>query len=161
DLGARKAVLAIALATVCLGLLAWQVGGVARAAWRTHLLERETARLSARMESIIAARDRADAARTRIEAMLALRPPASQTRLLGEVQRITPGTWQLLQWRQPGPDTLEVTLRAQSPDVAAIVSAWEASPLLQDVTPATSSRGDELTLQARLTPLVRQQEAAR
>jgi hypothetical protein len=37
--------------------------------------------------------------------------------------------------------------------VAAIVAKWEASPLLQDVTPATGGAAGEVTLQARLTPL--------
>ena len=152
ELGARRPLVAAVAATLALALLAWQAGGWARAAWRTHLLERETAQLSARMEAIIDARARADAARARIDAMLALRTPASQTRLLAEAKRVTPGTWQLLLWRQPAPDLLEVTLRATNPDVPAIVAAWEASPLFQEVTPG-AGRADALTLQARLTPI--------
>jgi hypothetical protein len=88
--------------------------------------------------------------------MLALRTPASQTRLLAEVKRVTPGTWQLASWSQPGPESLEVTLRAANADVAAIVAAWEASPLFQDVTPASGAGAGEIRLQAKLTPLPEQ-----
>ncbi len=153
ELGARRPLLAAVLGTLVLALFAWQLGQLARAAWVTHLLESQTRELGSRMESIIDARARADAARARVDAMLALRTPASQTRLLGEAQRITPGTWQLMLWRQPSPETLEVTLRAPNADVAAIVAAWEASPLFEDVTPGSGTRGDTLTLQARLSAL--------
>ena len=153
QLQARRPLVAAVVGTLLAAVMAWQVGGIARAAWRTHLLEGKTEALSAGMQRIIEAREQADLARARIDAALALRTPASQTRLLGEVLQITPGAWQLLSWRQPSPEILEVTLRAANPDVPSIVAAWEASPLLQDVTPSTSRRGDELTLQARLTPL--------
>ena len=70
-----------------------------------------------------------------------------------EIARITPaGDWSTMQWQQPGPETLEVTLKGNGLDAAAIVNAWEQSPLLQDVTPATANRPDELLIQAKLTP---------
>ena len=152
QLSSQRNLIITVAATVAAAMLAWQGASAARVAWRAHSVERQIAELSAGMEKIIAARDQADAARARIDAALALRPPASQTRLLGEVQRITPGAWQLVAWSQPGPDVLEVTLRTPNPDVAAIVAAWESSPLLQEVTPASSGRSDEVILQAKLTP---------
>jgi hypothetical protein len=130
----------------------WQLAGLARTHWEVARVEERIARVSAHLEPVITARERADRAQAEIARLLALRPPSSQTRLLAEIKRVTPGSWQLHLWNQPSPDILEVTLKAASPDVPAIVSAWEKSPLLQDVTPATSGRADELKLQARLTP---------
>jgi hypothetical protein len=153
QINSRRKQIAFGAGVFVLALLAWQAASVARIAWRTHSVDRQTASLSAGMTKTIDARARADEARARIDALLALRTPASQTRLLAEVRRITPGDWQLAAWSQPGPDPLEVTMRASAPDVAAIVAKWEASPLLQDVTPATGGAAGEVTLQARLTPL--------
>jgi hypothetical protein len=156
QLDSQRPMIAAAVATIVLALLAWQGASAARVAWRAHSVERQIDQLSASMEKIIAAREKADAARARIDAVLALHAPASQTRLLGEVKRITPGTWQLMAWSQPSPEVLEVTFRIAKADVSAIVAAWEASPLLQEVTPSTSNRADEVTLQAKLTPLAEQ-----
>lgn len=159
--GARPERIALGAATLALAAIAWQGASAARVAWRAHSAERQIERLSAGMTRILGARERADAARARIDAVLALHAPASQTRLLGEVARLTPGKdWQILNWTQPTPETLQVTLRATNPDVAAIVSAWESSPYLQEVTPAASSRRDEVIVEARLTPIQAQLEAA-
>lgn len=137
-------------------LLSWQAAGVARAMWSTHLAEGWIAQLSARMEKIISARERADAAQARIDALMALRTPASQTRLLGEVKRLTPGNWEMVDWSQASPELLEVTFVMPNADVAAIVAAWEGSPLFQGVTPASGRQPDQVVLQARLTPLLEQ-----
>jgi len=145
------------IATVVGGLvlvaLLWQAAGVARAAWEVRAIHRRIDFITERLADIVTARERADAAQARIDAVLSLRPPASQTRLLGEIARITPGTWQLLSWNLSNPETLEVTLRMDNPDPASVVAAWEASPLLVDVTPANRGRQGELTLQARIVPL--------
>ena len=133
--------------------LLWQAAGVARAAWEVRAIQRRIDVITERLADIVTARERADAAQARIDAVLALRPPASQTRLLGEIARITPGTWQLLSWNLSNPETLEVTLKTDNPDPASVVAAWEASPLLADVTPANRGRQGELTLQARVVPL--------
>lgn len=149
--------LATGAGALVLALLAWQLAGVLRVSSEIRKVEQRTAPLEKKLEAIIEARTRADEAVAKIEALLALRPPASQTRLLGEIQKITPGTgWELMSWHQPGPETLEAMLKGGTLDTAAIVTAWEQSPLLQEVSPATGSRMDELTLQARLTPLPEQ-----
>ena len=153
QLGTQLPLVAAALATLVTALLVWQVAGVARAASEVGSIEQRIDRLSARLEKIITARENADAAQVRIDTLLALRAPASQTRLLGEVKRLTPGVWQMMAWGQPSPEVLEVTLKMDNPDTAAIVAAWEGSPLLQEVAPATNSGPGQLTLQARLTPL--------
>lgn len=150
--------LATVVGALLLALLAFQLAGVWRVASEIRRVEQRTAPLEKKLEAIIAARTRADEAVAGIEALLALRPPASQTRLLGEIQKITPpgAGWELMSWHQPGPETLEATLKGVNLDTAAIVSAWEQSPLLQEVSPATGSRTGELVLQARLTPLPEQ-----
>lgn len=156
ELGNRLPLVAGVASMLVLALLAWQSAGVARAAWATHSIERQTAELSAPIEKIIAARERADAAQARIDRLLALRTPASQVRMLGEVKRLTPGNWEMAQWTQATPELLEVRFRMPNADVAAIVAAWEASPLFEEVTPTTATRPDEVGLQARLTPLANQ-----
>lgn len=146
-----------ALCALLLMLYAWQVGGAVRATYEASRIETRITSLEKRLDKIISARNRADDATAHIESLLALRPPASQTRLLAEVKRITPGTdWQLLSWQQPGPETIEATLKGSNLDISAIVTAWEQSPLLQDVTPSTGSRINEPKLQAKLTPLAEQ-----
>lgn len=156
QLSAQLPLLVAGVGTVAVALMVWQTAGVFRAAWEVRSIERRTAVLSTRLEKIIAARERADAAQVRIDTLLALRPPASQTRLLGEVKRLTPGDWQLMAWGQPSPEVLEVTFKMANADAAAVVAAWEGSPLLQEVAPATTGSADELTLQAKLTPLQEQ-----
>lgn len=155
-LSSRLPLIAGVAATLVLAMLAWQAASLARAVWSTGSIERQIASLSTRMEKIIGARERADTAQARIDSLLALRTPASQTRLLGEVKRLTPGNWEMLSWVQSSPELLEVTFKMPNADVAAIVAAWEASPLLEEVTPSTSPRPDEVALQARLTPLAEQ-----
>lgn len=145
--------IATGVGSLVLAALLWQAAGVARAAWEVRAVQRRVDLITERLSNIVGARERADAAQARIDAALALRPPASQTRLLGEVAALTPGTWELLSWNLSNPETLEVTLKMANPDPAAIVAAWEASPLLADVTPANRGRQGELTLQARVVPL--------
>ena len=131
----------------------WQLAGIARAYSENGKVQTRISQLEERLDSVIAARNTADEAAATVESLLKLRPPASQTRLLTEIAKITPpGDWNIMQWQQPGPETLEVTLKGSRLDAAAIVSAWEQSPLLQDVSPVSSSRPDELVIHARLTP---------
>lgn len=154
---AQSALLATAAAAIVVALFAWQAAGLIRVAQETRYYEERIAALEKRLDAVITARGSADESLARIEALLALRPPASQTRLMGEIHRITPGSdWRIMLWQMPGPETVEITLKGANLDAAAIVQAWEQSPLLQDVTPASGSRTDEVTLQARLTPLTEQ-----
>ena len=153
QLGRRLPMLGAGLALLVLALLVAQVAGIARAAWEVRAVEQRIDLLNARLEKVITARETADAAQERIETLLALRAPLSQTRLLGEIKRLTPGSWEMVAWTQPSPAVLEVTIKGEGLDAAAIVSAWEQSPYLQEVAPAPTSGEGQLTLQARLTPL--------
>lgn len=137
---------------ILLAGLCWQLAGVAHAYAKNREIETRITQLEGRLESVITARNIADELSANIDSLTSLRPPSSQTRLMAEISRITPtGDWSVLQWHQPGPETLEVTLRGNGLDASAIVAAWEKSPLLHDVAPSTSSRPGELSIQARIT----------
>lgn len=153
QLAGQWRLIAIGIGSLVLAALLWQAAGVGHAAWEVRAVQRRIDLITDRLSDIVDARERTDAAQARVDAALALRPPASQTRLLGEVAALTPGTWELLSWNLSNPETLEVTLKMANPDPAAVVAAWEASPLLADVTPANRGRQGELTLQARVVPL--------
>lgn len=157
QLRTQSPLIAACVGAMALALLVWQLAGIWRVSSEIRDVTQRTTPLEAQLDTIIDARARTDAASVDINALLALRPPASQTRLLGEIATITPGTdWKLMIWQQSGPETLEVTLKGDQLDASAMVTAWEQSPLLQEVTPATGSKTDELTLQAHLTPLQEQ-----
>lgn len=156
QLSTQLPLVAAVVGTLLLASMVWLGAGVARAAWEVRLIEHRIDRLNTRLEKIISARAKADAAQERIHSLLALRPPASQTRLLGEVKRLTPGQWQLMSWTQSSPELLEVSFKMANADTSAVVAAWEGSPLLQEVAPATVTRAGELTLQAKLSALQEQ-----
>ena len=152
QLHAQWPLLAAGAGCLVVAAFCWQLAGVAHAYMENAAVEGRIAQLEQRLESVINARNAADEAGATIDALLKLRPPASQTQLLAEIGKITPpGDWRIMQWQQPGPETLEVTLKGSGLNASAIVDAWEHSPLLQDVTPATSSRPDELVIQAKLS----------
>ena len=153
QLQAQWPLLATAVGGLVLALFCWQLTGIAHAYAENSALEKRTAQLEQRLESVISAKNAVDQASDTIASLLALRPPASQTQLMAEIARITPaGDWHVIQWQLPSTETLEVTLKGSKLDSAAIVKAWEESRFLQDVTPTSSTAG-ELTLRAKLTPL--------
>lgn len=136
---------------VVLAAFAWQFGSGLRALWGLAEAERRAGRVEAGLEQILQARERAEADRLAIEDLLALRPPVPQIALLAEATRLMQDTeWRPDLWSQPNPETLEVRFTAPRMDGEAIVAAWEASPLFSDVTPSLASRGDGMTLNARV-----------
>lgn len=143
--------LATCAGAVVLAMFSYQLAAIARAHRDILATQQRVTALERHLDTVITARTRADDALSNVDAMLALRPPASQTRLMGEIARITPGAgWQVMLWQQATPEALEVTLRGSVPDATDVVGAWEQSALLADVTPATGARSDELTIRARL-----------
>ncbi len=159
QLQAQWPLLATIAGCLVFGLFCMQIAGIGRAYVENSRLEKRTAQLEKHLESVITARNTVDEATGKIDALLALRPAASQTQLMAEIAKITPaGNWSVIQWQQPSPETLEVTLKGSGLDTSAVVSAWEKSPLLQDVTPASSGASDELTIRARLTAQYGKQE---
>lgn len=155
QLQAQWPMLALVSGCMVTAVFCWQLAGIARAYVEHGSVENRIEQLEKRLDSVITARNTADEAAASIELLMKLRPPASQTQLQAEIAKVTPpGDWRIMQWHQPGPETLEVTMKGNGMDATAIVNAWEQSPLFQDVTPATSNRPDELLIQARLTPQV-------
>ena len=137
--GAAAAVLAALLVGAgALKVSIWQV-------------ERDIADREQALEKIIDARDAALQGRAAIDALLALRPPASQTELLTLASRLMRGNWQLVEWKMLDPQSLELTARMENPDPRAIVSAWEASRRFSGVTAEIGgARQDSVTVKARV-----------
>lgn len=142
---------AAAVGLLLLAAFAWQLGSGLRAMARLHAVQAELGALEADLERILTAREQAEADRREIDALLALRPPAPQYRMLAEAARLMTGTdWRIALWSQPNPDVLEVTFSLPNPDSQRIVAAWEDSPLFADVSPSLARQGDGMTLRMRV-----------
>lgn len=163
------------MATQYRGLLVAGAIGVAVALLTTSLVaalalvvsigqvEAEIADQDEGLQRILAAREQAGRDAEAIERLLALRPPASQVELAGEVAALLPaGDWQLLEWRMPDPRTLELDLRMPQADPAALVEAWEASPRFSGVTVDLLQAPGEIGIRADVErlPVVPQPEGA-
>lgn len=137
------------------GAAALAVAGPMASAARLHL---EAGRVERRIEGqgeglqrILAAREAAERDAAAIDALVALRPPASQIQLLAAVLEVMPaGGWELLEWRMPDPGRLEVDVRMASPDPQALVAAWERSGLFDDVSAELARANDEIGVRARI-----------
>jgi hypothetical protein len=107
------------------------------------------------LQRILAAREQAGRDAEAIEALLALRPPASQVELIADVAPLLPpaGGWELREWRMPDPTSLELDLRMPQADQAAIVAGWEASPRFSGVTVDVLQAADEIGIRARIEPI--------
>lgn len=146
--GRRLAVGTVAAAAF---LVAWQVGALVPLAWREFALQRELARLEPSLGPIIGAREAAEADLVRIESLLALRPPRTQTDLMANVaQAAPPGAVRITRWQYDAGDGLQVTLELSQPDPQALVAAYEASPLLDAVSVEPGDGPQRLRLRARV-----------
>ena len=113
-------------------------------------LQQDIAEREQALEKIIDARDRAQQGRAAIDARLALRPPAGQVELLALVSGLMRGNWQLVEWKMQDAQTLEVTAKIVNADPSAIVSAWEASRRLTEVTAEIGKQPDTVVIKARV-----------
>lgn len=113
-------------------------------------VERDIADREKALEKIINARDAALQAQGAITQALALRPPAGQLELLSLMPRLFRGNWQLVEWKMPDAQTLEVTARMANPDPRAIVSAWEDSKRFAEVTAQLGRQADTVVVKARV-----------
>lgn len=137
-IGIGAAVLsALLVAVLALKVSIWQV-------------DRQIAAQEQALGKIIDARDRALQARAAIEAELALRPPAGQLELLALMGQLIPGQWQLLEWKMPDADTLQVTARMPNGDPRAIVTALENSKRFAEVTAEIGRQRDTVSIKARI-----------
>ncbi len=138
-----------AVAGLVVLLLAWQLGSALRAGIDQSRAHSASLDLDEPLRRILDARAEADAARANIEQLLALRDAQPQYRLLAEAARLMQGRqWQVRVWQQPTPQQLEITMLIPAADLEQLVSAWEASPLFEDVTGEITLRQDEVILRA-------------
>lgn len=143
--------IALGAGALVIGLFAFKVGEIARAAWALGQARAETERLGGDLARILGAREQADSERQAIDTLLALRPPASQTTLLGELTTAMPaGDWRIRVWSMPNRESVEATLSMARPDPQAIVAAWEASGRYRDVSVELTRRTDEIIVRARI-----------
>lgn len=124
--------------------------------------ERAIASQDDSLQQILTARESAERDASEIEALLELRPPAGQLQLLATVIGVMPaGNWQLLEWRMPDANTLEIDLRMPRPDPRALVGAWEASGQFRDVSAELGRAPDEIGIRAGIVrPSLRNAENA-
>ena len=148
--GRRLAVAGVAAAVF---LVAWQLGALLPLAWREFALQREMAQLEPSLGPIIDARESAERDMARVDSLLALRPPHSQTDLMANVaQAAPPGAVRITRWQYDAGDGLQVTLELRQPDPQALVAAYEASPLLDSVSVEPGDGPQRLRLRARIAP---------
>ena len=133
---------AAVMAALLVGVLALKVSN-----WQ---LDRDIAEREQALEKIIDARDRAQQGRAAIDARLSLRPPAGQVELLSLVSGLMRGNWQLVEWKMPDAQTLEVTAKMLNADPGAIVSAWEASKRFTEVTAEIGKQPETVMVKARI-----------
>jgi len=143
-----------ALAAGVLLLLAagMQLGEIVRARMVVHQAHTAATDLDAPLARILDARQNADLAQAEIAQLVALRSLRPTTSLMAELTRAVPGrNWQLRQWNQPTPDTVEIRIAAPGSDPEILVSALEASPMFRGVTPEIH-RNNDVTLRATVVP---------
>lgn len=140
-------VLATGLATASVGALLVACIALKVSIWQ---VDRDIQTREQALEKIIAARERALAARDAIDKSLALRPPAGQVQLLASVNGVMRGQWQLVSWNMPDADNLRLTATMPTADPSAIVTAWERSGQFTDVTAEMGSQPNEVIVKARV-----------
>lgn len=140
------AAVGIAAAAICLPL-----ASAIKLRAATYQLEREIAGQDVRLKRILDARDSTARDVEAIGRLLALRPAAGQVRLLAAVVGLVPaGAGELLEWRMPDADNLEVTLRMANPDPAGLVRSWEASELFDEVGVELGPNPQEVRIRAHI-----------
>lgn len=134
---AAAAIGTLLVAVISLKVSIWQVD--------RDIQDREQA-----LEKIIVARDRALAGQVAIDNTLAMRPPAGQVQLLSTVSTLMRGPWQLVEWKMPDADNLQLTANMPTADPSAIVTAWEASGQFRDVTAEMGAQPNQVVVKARV-----------
>ena len=100
------------------------------------------------VQAVLAAREKAMTDARAVDALLALRPPASQVGLLAAVSELLPGGWTLLEWHMPQPDKLALVARIANPDPRVLVESWESSGRFRNVTVELGKDAREVAIQA-------------
>lgn len=143
---------AIAVAALTLLLTGFELGSIARAQadiWRSQAA---ASKLDAPLKRILDARDATDSASAEITSLLALHGRRPVTSLMAELTRLMPNaSLQVSQWNQPTPDTVEIRMTTQGANPEQLVSAWEASPMFENVT-TELGRDNDLVIKATISP---------
>jgi len=114
-------------------------------------LEREIAAQDRGLQEILAAREAAMGDAVAVDALLALRPPAGQVELLAALPGLARGPGlQLMEWRMPEPDRIDVVLQMARPDPRALVEQWEASGRFRAVTVELGRDAKEVNIKAEV-----------
>lgn len=146
----RKILQSLAVALVLALVFAPLVSSI-RLLVKTALLERVIDSQTQEVESVLSARESAEADLAQVQALLALRPPARQLQLISTVVSATPGSgWQLLEWRMPDRSSLEVVMRMPNPNPTALVSGWEATRLFTKVSVDLGRTANEVGVKASI-----------
>ena len=145
----RRLLLVIVTGVAAAAIGALLVGGIALkvSIWQ---VDRDIQAREQALEKIIVARDQALAGQASIEKTLAMRPPAGQVQLLSTVARIMRGSWQLVEWKMPDANNLQLTIDMPTADPSAIVTAWEASGQFTDVTAEMGAQRNQVVVKARV-----------
>lgn len=143
--------IALGVAAVFVLAMAFEAGAIVRS-WIDIWQARNAAQtLDQPLKRILAARERADRDSAEASTLLSLRAVRTQTELLAELARLLPGNdWQLRRWEQPAGDRLTVTLLMPKASPEALVAAWEASPMFNEVTTDLSGKPNEITIKAHI-----------
>ena len=141
DKNLPKAAAAVAIALLL--LTGWQIGGIARAKIDVARATSAANSLDAPLRRILDARAASDLHAQQIQDLLALRGPARTSSLMASFAESIPGSdWQVRQWNQPTPDTLEVVMLAPSINPEALLKALESSKALSNITSDIDSNGE-------------------
>lgn len=157
DLARRQRGLALAAAAGLLALLfAAPIAGIVKLAWAGAQVRAQIAAQDQSLQAILNAREQAERDAARVEALLALRPPAGQLELLATAAGLLPPGARIMEWRMPNAQALEVVLRQNRPDPRALVEAWQRAGRFQDVGADLGRTPEEVTLRARILPATRE-----
>ena len=132
-------------------LIGWQVSAAAAwsiaEAWQASRLEA----LRAESAPLIDAREKAEAARTRMEALINLAAAPSDYVLVAEVKQRLPEDARLVGWLRD-PASLRVAVRTRERDPRVFVQAFSGHPLLGAVQANAVERGADVELLFDLDP---------
>ena len=145
----KTAFAASLLALASIGLVS---GMMARAYVDEQRAKKSAANVDAGLQRILSAREHADELNADIENLISLRGARSTTSLMADLSRaLGPGKYQLKQWKQPTPDTLEITLSSLQLSPEQVISALESGSIFSNVASDLSASND-LVVKATIGP---------
>ena len=151
------------IAVAALGCLAlgFESGAGLRGMTDVRATEDALQRLDQPLTRILDARAKAEQGADNLQRLMTLRAPQGQLAMLAEVKRVMPSQdWRIVQWQQTALDRLEVVFAVGNVDAAALVSAWESSPMFTEVGSTVDEAAKRVTIRARVVALNAGAEAA-